>query len=119
MAEMPTLHPVVLRYQTDATRNAERQIHELRAKLTDILQHSGVPSSECTQKARDVIENKRRELEKKVHVSINTKLERVLRLVEDGKLKPAAPKDIYSKLHRRNAERVFGTGGPPLYLNPA
>lgn len=99
---------MVQAYRDIAQANAARHHEELLIKVRDILQKAGIGPDEISAKAKEIYESRRAEIIESMHVSVNTKGERVIALLEDSKLHPSFPKDIYSRLHRENAEQCFG-----------
>lgn len=100
-------HPIVQEYLRDAEANSARHRAELFTKIRDILEKAGIPSDKIDAKAEEVYASKRTEITGRMHVSVNTRGERVIALVEYGKLQPSVSRNIYSKLHRTNAEECF------------
>ena len=100
-------HPIIEKYVDAAQSNAARHRKELLTKLRDILRKADVPSGIVGARATEVYESKRAEILEHMHVSINVRSERVIRLVDKDILQPSIPKNIYSRLHRENAEQCF------------
>ncbi len=114
---MATLHKVVASHTRSAEKNARRDDKQVRAKIGDILERAGISSSDISSKVNEVYNLKLKEMASLAHISINTPGDRVLALVDDGRLSPSRPRDIYSKMFRENAENCFrGTSSEsPIY----
>lgn len=110
-------HPIVSGYVGDAIANSQRHRAEVLAKIADILRRGGIAASDVDAKATEIYEAKKSELAGLMHVSVNTIARRVIAMLHSGYLPPTEQRDIYSKLHRDNAQQCFADPVPesPIY----
>jgi len=89
------------------------------ARVRDILDRSdGKFDTDLDTKSAQIYTAKRCEVATRMHVSVNLPTGRMLGMVDTGVLLPTEPANIYSRLHRDNAEQAMGVSPaapPPVY----
>jgi len=92
----------------DAEGNSSRHRGQVLEKIRNILKLAGIPEQELNKKRDEVYQTKRLEILRLMHVSINVTGDRAIQLIKSGELSKSQPTNIYSILHRKNAEQCFG-----------
>ncbi len=113
---MLNLHTVVQSFSRYAQANSEQQRNEVLTKIRDIIKLAGIPDEKLDQKQTEIYQVKRAEVISLMHISVNVTGDRTIQLVKDGELPMSKARDIYSKLHRTNAEQCFGIVEPEVSI---
>jgi hypothetical protein len=108
---------MVLAVRDIADANAKREKEATIKKLHDVVSRTSTQSQDIDSETSRIYEDRREEVAKSMHVSVNLKADRFFSMLEGGILYPTVPSQKCDRAYREKVEKAFhnGDGESPVY----